>query len=61
MRRRVVVAIADLGVGIPEHLRQQYPEWHDDAFAIGQALEYGVTGTGDPHRGTGFQRHSTPP
>ena len=53
-RRRVVVAIADLGVGIPEHLRQRYPEWDDDAFAIGQALEYGITGTGNPHRGNGL-------
>ncbi|MDQ4125643.1 MAG: ATP-binding protein [Actinomycetota bacterium] len=48
------LAIADLGIGIPEHIRARYPEWQDDAAAIGRALERGVTGTGDPHRGNGF-------
>jgi len=48
------LAIADLGIGIPEHVRAEYPEWQDDSGAIGQALERGVTGTGDPYRGNGF-------
>jgi hypothetical protein len=48
------VAIADLGIGIPEHIRSQFPEWHDDTAAIGRATERGVSGTGDPQRGNGF-------
>lgn len=48
------VAIADLGIGIPEHLRQRYPEWADDGFAIAHAMEPQITGTGDPHRGNGY-------
>ncbi len=46
--------IADLGIGIPEHIRARHPEWHDDTAAIARALERGVTGTGDPLRGNGF-------
>lgn len=53
-RRQVSIAIGDLGVGIPEHLRQRYPEWFDDGFAIAQALDRRVSGTRDPHRGNGF-------
>lgn len=53
-RRQVSIAIGDLGIGIPEHLRQRFPEWFDDSHAIAQALAPGVTGTGDPHRGNGF-------
>ncbi len=53
-RRMIVLAVSDLGIGIPEHLRQQYPEWSDDAFAIAQAMKWGVTGTGDRHRGNGL-------
>jgi anti-sigma regulatory factor (Ser/Thr protein kinase) len=53
-RRQVSVAICDLGIGIPEHIRQRYPEWSDDGWAIAHATEEGVTGTGDPHRGIGF-------
>lgn len=53
-RRQVSIAIGDLGIGIPEHLRQRFPEWFDDDFAIAQALKRHVTGTGDPHRGNGF-------
>jgi hypothetical protein len=53
-RRRLTLAVADLGMGIPEHLRQQYPEWDDDAFAIGRSLRAGVSGTGRPDRGNGF-------
>lgn len=53
-RRQVSVAISDLGIGIPEHIRQRYPEWSDDGWAIAHATEAHVTGTGDRHRGIGF-------
>jgi hypothetical protein len=53
-RRQFRLAIADLGIGIPEHIRDRHPDWHDDTAAITRALERGVTGTGDPHRGNGF-------
>lgn len=53
-RRQVSVAISDLGVGIPEHIRQRYPEWSDDGWAIAHATDERITGTGDPHRGFGF-------
>jgi anti-sigma regulatory factor (Ser/Thr protein kinase) len=53
-RRQVSIAIADLGIGIPEHLRQRYPEWSDDGWAIAHATDEHVTGTGDRHRGIGF-------
>ncbi|HEX5593106.1 MAG TPA: hypothetical protein VFX35_07140 [Solirubrobacterales bacterium] len=52
--RQVSIAISDLGVGIPEHIRQRYPEWSDDGWAIAYATEERVSGTGDPHRGFGF-------
>ena len=51
---RFRLVIADLGIGIPEHIRAQHPEWHDDSAAISRVLERGVTGTGDPHRGNGY-------
>jgi hypothetical protein len=51
---RLSLAIADLGVGIPEHVRQQFPEWHDDAGAIANATHERVSGTGSPERGFGF-------
>jgi len=53
-RPQVSIAISDLGVGIPEHIRQRYPEWSDDGWAIAHATEDRITGTGDPHRGFGF-------
>jgi hypothetical protein len=53
-RPQVSIAIGDLGVGIPEHLRQRYPEWFDDCFARAQSFQPGISGTGDPHRGNGF-------
>jgi hypothetical protein len=53
-RSRISIAISDMGIGIPEHIRQRYPEWADDGFAIAKAMEPMVTGTGDPHRGNGF-------
>jgi len=52
--REFRLAIADLGIGIPEHVRARHPEWYDDTAAIVRALERGVTGTADPHRGNGF-------
>ncbi len=48
------LAIVDLGVGIPEHIRRRHPEWQDDTGAISRALVRGVSGTDDPHRGNGF-------
>lgn len=53
-RREMRLAIADLGIGIPEHIRTHHPEWHDDSAAISRALQRGISGTGDPHRGNGF-------
>lgn len=53
-RRQVSIAISDLGIGIPEHIRQRYPEWSEDGYAIAHATEPHVTGTGDRHRGIGF-------
>lgn len=53
-RRQVSIAISDLGIGIPEHIRQRYPEWSDDGWAIAHATEDHVSGTNDPHRGIGF-------
>ncbi len=53
-QRAFRLAIADLGIGIPEHIRARHPEWHDDTAAIVRVLQRGVTGTGDPHRGNGF-------
>jgi len=53
-RRQVTVAIGDLGIGIPEHLRRVYPELSEDGYAIARAMEPGVSGTDDPHRGYGY-------
>lgn len=53
-RRQVSIAISDLGMGVPEHIRQRYPEWSDDGWAIAHATKENVSGTGDPHRGIGF-------
>jgi anti-sigma regulatory factor (Ser/Thr protein kinase) len=53
-RREFRLVIADLGIGIPEHIRARHPEWQNDAGAIAQVLRRGVTGTDDPQRGNGF-------
>lgn len=53
-RRQVSIAISDLGMGVPEHIRQCYPEWSDDGWAIAHATKEHVSGTNDPHRGIGF-------
>lgn len=53
-RRQISIAIGDLGMGIPEHIRQRYPDWTDDGYAIARATDEHITGTGNPHRGIGF-------
>jgi len=53
-RRMVTIAISDLGIGVPEHIRQRYPEWREDGWAIAYATKENVSGTDDPHRGIGF-------
>lgn len=50
----LIIAIADLGIGIPEHLRRAFPEWADDSAAIAKAMFDHVSGTGAPHRGFGW-------
>jgi anti-sigma regulatory factor (Ser/Thr protein kinase) len=52
--RRFTFAVGDLGVGVPDHVRRQHPDWEVDEYAIAQAVEQGVTGTSLPHRGIGF-------
>lgn len=52
--KAITFSIADLGMGIPEHIRGRYPECYDDTAAIAQALAEGVSGTGRPDRGNGF-------
>jgi hypothetical protein len=53
-RRQVTIAISDLGMGVPEHIRRHFPEWSDDGWAIAYATRESVSGTSDPHRGVGF-------
>jgi hypothetical protein len=53
-RKQVSIAISDLGMGVPEHIRQRYPEWSDDGWAIAHATQDHVTGTSNPHRRIGF-------
>lgn len=52
---RLELAVADTGVGIPDHLRRnpRYDDISDDAHAISLSLKPGVTGTRD-RRGWGF-------
>jgi hypothetical protein len=52
---RCVLVIGDLGIGIPEHMRKQFPHLIDDGDAIREATKEGITGTGDPNRGVGHQ------
>jgi hypothetical protein len=52
---RCVLAVGDLGVGIPEHMRRTFPDLQDDGEAIREATKEGVSGTGDPLRGVGYQ------
>lgn len=53
-RRQVTIAVADLGIGIPEHLRREFPEYSADDHVIALAMQPRVSGTGHPHRGNGF-------
>lgn len=52
---RLELAVADVGIGIPSHLRSnpRYSEVQEDPEAIALALKPGVTGTRD-RRGYGF-------
>lgn len=52
---RLELAVADMGIGIPNHLRgnPEYQEISDDAEAIKLAVQPGITGTRD-RRGYGF-------
>lgn len=52
---RCVIAIGDLGVGIPAHVRGTQPGLKDDGDAIRVATKEGISGTGDKTRGFGFQ------
>jgi hypothetical protein len=52
---RCVLAVGDLGVGIPEHMRRAFPALRDDGDAIREATKEGISGTGDPLRGIGYQ------
>jgi anti-sigma regulatory factor (Ser/Thr protein kinase) len=51
---QIMLGIGDYGIGIPEHIRRTHPDFVVDEHAIGQALEEGVSGTRQPHRGNGF-------
>src|SRR5829696_2987257 len=55
--KRCVLAIGDLGIGIPEHLRRTHPHLTDDGEAIAEATKPRVTGVKGPraqHRGNGY-------
>jgi hypothetical protein len=50
-----ILTIGDLGIGIPDHIRKVHPEFTADDDAIRLATREGYTGTGDEHRGVGYQ------
>lgn len=51
---RCSLAISDLGIGVPTHLRQRYASWSDE-HALEKVTEPGVSGVvDDPHRGYGL-------
>lgn len=52
-RRRTVLSIGDLGIGVPGHMRQVYGD-DSDRRMLRKALEEGVSGTGEEHRGNGI-------
>lgn len=54
-RELCVLAIGDIGIGIPEHMRHAYPHLQDDGEAVREATKEGVSGTGDADRGIGYQ------
>jgi hypothetical protein len=53
---RTVLAIGDLGIGLPDHVRQRNPSLTPDERAIEEATKAGVSGAPDAgtHRGYGF-------
>jgi hypothetical protein len=53
---RLVLAVGDLGIGIPQHLSDAKPELAklDHAKLIAEALQPGVTATHKPKRGKGL-------
>ena len=51
--RRTVLAMGDLGIGVPAHMRRVYGD-ESDRRMLRKALEEGATGTGDSHRGNGI-------
>lgn len=53
--KRCVLAIGDLGIGIPEHIRKTSADLTNDGDAIREATKEGVTGTGRSDRGFGYQ------
>jgi anti-sigma regulatory factor (Ser/Thr protein kinase) len=53
-QRRTVLAIGDLGVGIPDHMRKKFKQLRGDRTALREALKEGVTATGKKERGIGF-------
>jgi hypothetical protein len=57
--KRCVLAIADLGVGIPAHIRRAYPHLTDDGGAIAEATRESVTAAKPKsersHRGQGYE------
>lgn len=52
-KRRTVLALGDLGIGVPTHMRQIYGD-ESDRRMLRKALEEGASGTGDSHRGNGI-------
>lgn len=57
-RNRCVLAIADTGIGIPNHIRQVEPWLQDDGQAIARATEPAITAADDRDitpRGYGYQ------
>jgi hypothetical protein len=52
---RCILAIGDLGVGIPEHIRRTHRGLDRDGAAIAHATRPGATGTHDDDRGDGYR------
>jgi hypothetical protein len=52
--RHTVLALGDLGMGIPAHMRRRYTELRGDRTALREAIKEGKTGTGKEERGIGF-------
>jgi hypothetical protein len=52
--RHTVLALGDLGIGIPAHLRKRFPGLRGDRSALREAVKEGVTATGKSERGIGF-------